>query len=223
MISRLVGRRALSSTRSRGTIRLRFAAALSLIGTVALGCAGAMGPLVPPAAPSATHSPSEAYPADVAALAREARALVQEAAKERAGTIGGCGTDTESAYDEAIYDAAEPLASMMTLVEAEDLCNKDHIQCYRNCMRVKPPWPRDKNSPSHKAYCSEKCLKEYVECMKKAGLMKEFSVMEAATEWIKRHSKEIVIGTLVVIGAVVYVVATGSGGALTLILLPAVE
>ncbi len=55
-------------------------------------------------------------------------------------------------------------------------------------------------------------------CMRKAGLLQEFTVLDAAWSWIKKHGKEIV-GTIVVIGGVAYIISTAGSGALVLVVL----
>jgi hypothetical protein len=66
------------------------------------------------------------------------------------------------------------------------------------------PYPSQKKGDfHHRDHCRKKCRKEYKDCMKKAGLLTEFSAMDAALEWMKKHGKEI-LGTLVVIGGITY-------------------
>jgi hypothetical protein len=166
-----------------------------------------------------------AYRQAAEALAREAQPIVRQAAEEDASAAAEAerwGLAEDGAYDGALYSAEEPLASGIELVSAEDDCNKEHIECFRDCWKKKPPYPwGKKGGDGHNRYCTDTCLKKYVDCMKSAGLMKEFSVMSAALDWLKSH-KAIVVGTVVVIAGVVYVVSTGGGGALVLTLLPAV-
>lgn len=57
-----------------------------------------------------------------------------------------------------------------------------------------------------------------MDCIRKAGLLQEFSVLDAAMAWVKSHGKEIV-GTIVVIGGIAYIVSTAGSGALVLVLL----
>jgi len=128
----------------------------------------------------------------------------------------------DGTYDGALYSVEEPLTSGIELVSAEEDCNNEHIQCFRDCWKKKPPYPYGaKRGDGHYRYCTETCRKAYVECMKKAGLMREFSIMSAALDWLK-NNKAIVVGTVVVIAGAVYVVSTGGSGALVLTLLPAV-
>jgi hypothetical protein len=130
----------------------------------------------------------------------------------------GCGLDRDGEYGDALYTEAEPLASSIELVSAEEDCNKEDIACNRRCLNnPNPPYPSQKKGDFHHVkHCREKCHAEYMDCMRKAGLLKKFSAMPAAVEWIKSHGKEI-LGVLVIVGGVTYVVATGGSGALTLL------
>jgi len=198
--------------------RGRFVAALGLMGAVASGCAGAMGPELPAAAPAAPAVASEVYRAEVLALAREARALVMADEEEGAGAGSSAERcDLDAGYSGALYDPTEPLSSMVTLVSAEELCDKAHIQCFDDCWKVAPPkeWGK-KRGDGHYRYCTSKCLNEYMACLKAAGVH-QFGAMSDAVEWLKGHP--VVAGAMVIVGAAVYVVATGGGGALTLVLL----
>jgi RHS repeat-associated protein len=43
-------------------------------------------------------------------------------------------------------------------------CDQEHIQCFRDCWKTKPPWPITKGSSGHYLYCQSKCLAEYMDC-----------------------------------------------------------
>jgi len=129
----------------------------------------------------------------------------------------------EEGCTDALYWADEPISSQMILVSAADLeaaCNNEQIACMNRCMNnPKPPYPAQKKGDrAHYAHCHRRCLKQFMTCMRKAGLLQEFSVLDAAWSWIKSHGKEIV-GTVVVIGGVAYIVSTGGSGALVLVVL----
>ncbi len=57
-----------------------------------------------------------------------------------------------------------------------------------------------------------------MDCMKQAGLLVEFSALDIALKWLKKDGAAI-LGTIVVIGGIAYVVATGGTGALVLAVL----
>ncbi len=90
----------------------------------------------------------------------------------------------------------------------------------RRCLNnPKPPYPAlKKGDRAHVGLCNNRCQLEFMKCMRKAGLLEEFAVLDTALAWLKSHSKEIV-GTIVVIGGVVYIVSTGGSGVLVLVVL----
>jgi hypothetical protein len=153
-------------------------------------------------------------------LASQAPCEQASAAAEAAGS----GIEEENGEEDGVlYSARGPLASGIELVSLEDEYNAEHIKCYRRCMNnPNPPKGAKKGDSTHVRHCREKCLKEYMDRMRKAGLLKEFSALDAAVEWVKNHGKEIAIGSLIVIGTVVYVISTGGAGTPALTLLPAV-
>lgn len=72
-----------------------------------------------------------------------------------------------------------------------------------------------------KRYCARICLDEYLECLelqKSRGL--QFTAADDALEWLKRHQKELLVGTIVVIAGVAFV--TLSAGAGLVVLAPVV-
>lgn len=101
-------------------------------------------------------------------------------------------------------------------------CDAEHIECYRRCVRRKPPYPVERNKPSHYRYCETKCLEEYMTCLEQTGeRVRRFSTMGRALDWLNRHKKEILIGTIVVVAGATLVVASGGSGALVLVPLTA--
>ncbi len=171
---------------------------------IASGCAGAAGAAFTADPFEASFQPSE--------RAKAAGAPVEEE---------GCALEEQGEYGGALYSAAKPLASLIELASLEDDINEEHIKCYRRCMNnPNPPNGAKKGDGQHIKHCREKCHKEYMEKMRKAGLLKEFSAMDAALEWVKNHAKEIVVGSIFVIGGTAYVVSTGGSGlVLTLVVL----
>jgi hypothetical protein len=95
-------------------------------------------------------------------------------------------------------------------------CDQEQIDCFRRCWASKPPWPIKKGKAGHYGYCQTKCLGEYMECLAEEGLRRTFEAMAEAAAWLKRHPG-IAVGTIIVIGGIVYVVSTGGAGALVLI------
>jgi hypothetical protein len=123
----------------------------------------------------------------------------------------------------ALYWADEPLSSQMQQTSAaglEQMCADEKSACMTRCLNnPKPPYPAQKKGDrAHFALCHKRCFRQFMECIRKAGLLQEFSVLDAALAWMKSHGKEIV-GTIVVIGGIVYIVSTGGSGALVLVVL----
>jgi hypothetical protein len=74
-------------------------------------------------------------------------------------------------------------------------------------------WARNRGD-----WCQSTCTKFYQMCIKGQGPWaeqqdQEFSRVDIAVDWLKRHRKEIVTGTVIVIGGIAFVAAVaGSGG-----------
>ncbi|MBR6417306.1 MAG: RHS repeat-associated core domain-containing protein [Bacteroidales bacterium] len=98
-------------------------------------------------------------------------------------------------------------------------CDAEHITCFRLCWNRRPPWPIRKHDGGHYAYCTSKCLAEYMRCQTENACEKITAVMfeciDEAVKWVNEN--KLAIGTLVVVGGVVYVVSTGGTGALALV------
>jgi len=102
---------------------------------------------------------------------------------------------------------------------SEEYCDQEHIECYRRCMKRKPPWPFDQGGPSaHNGFCRTKCLTEYMICIGEKAAEKAFDSMAAALDWLAKNP-EVIVGTIVVVAGVAFVVATGGTGALVLVAL----
>jgi hypothetical protein len=110
---------------------------------------------------------------------------------------------------------------MFQLVTTENDCNDLQISCFRKCWKSKLPKYFEhipKGSAQHHNFCTSKCRVVFMDGMKKAGLLQEFSALDAALAGLKKNSKAI-IGTVVPIGGVAYIVSTAGSGALVLVLL----
>jgi hypothetical protein len=97
---------------------------------------------------------------------------------------------------------------------------------------LKPPGPRcefdhyiiesgEKNGK--KRYCHDKCTRERDDCYRNARRRPhQFEAIDTAIDWVKRHRRELIVGSVIVIAGVVFVVVVvGSGGSAT-VLAPAV-
>jgi hypothetical protein len=73
----------------------------------------------------------------------------------------------------------------------------------------------------HDSFCWEKCKQAYLDCEKLQELQpREFTAIDNAVDWLKRHHKEVLVGSLIVIAGVAFVVV--SAGAGLVVLAPAV-
>lgn len=80
---------------------------------------------------------------------------------------------------------------------------------------------RDRKKGGKAAYCRDRCRQPYLDCMKLQELKpQEFSAADGAVDWLKRHRKSILVGSVVIIAGVVFVVV--SAGAGLVVLAPAV-
>jgi hypothetical protein len=101
-------------------------------------------------------------------------------------------------------------------------CDAAHIECFRSCWKKKPPRPFEYHKRDHYRYCETRCFNEYMACLKRKELhLREFPTMDRAMDWLRRHKKEILIGTIVVVAGATFIVVTGGAGALVLVPLAA--
>jgi hypothetical protein len=81
---------------------------------------------------------------------------------------------------------------------------------------------------SKNAICRERCMPAYQDCCKlkdlaEAGRLRvNFPAVDSAVDWLKRHQRELLVGTLVVIAGVTFVVVVAGSGGGALVLAPAV-
>jgi len=110
---------------------------------------------------------------------------------------------------------ARPLEGRILLVSGRNRdCDAEQIECFSKCWNKKPPYPYQRGKADHHEYCSNKCLKAYMACLKERNARAlEFPTMQAAQDWLKQHGQDILAGTLVVVaGAVLVVVVVETGG-----------
>lgn len=201
------------------------AAMLSLLAIVVSGCSGTTRPAARTSVQELQSEESTGYAQATRAFAQEVKPLARKTPEGTMNAVtepAGCDINEEGRYGDALYDPEEPLASMIELVKkTEEDCNNEQKECFRDCWDTAPVAPDDhikKGTSDHYRYCQTKCLKGFMDCMKKAGLVKRFTALDDALAWVKNHGKEI-LGTLIVVGTITYVVATGGGGVLILTVL----
>ncbi|MFE8599170.1 hypothetical protein [Archangium violaceum] len=81
-------------------------------------------------------------------------------------------------------------------------------------MKRKPPYPHGaRRSHSHIEHCDNKCLEEYMDCLKLQKLEAlSFTAIDQAADWLRRHQREVTIGaTVVAAGTAFVVISTGAG------------
>jgi len=77
---------------------------------------------------------------------------------------------------------------------------------------------------SNAQICRERCRPAYLDCsqLQEQAEAVKFPTTEKAVDWLKRHRKEVLVGTVVVIAGVAFVVAVVGSGGVALVLVPAV-
>ncbi|HEX8439294.1 hypothetical protein [Archangium sp.] len=99
-------------------------------------------------------------------------------------------------------------------------CDAEQNECYEECWNADSlPYPHTERDGWYRQYCTNKCLKLFMEC-EKANEKKvrelKFSRVDEAIGWIKSHKAEVALGTVVIIAGVAFVITTGGAGALIL-------
>ena len=98
-------------------------------------------------------------------------------------------------------------------------CDSEHNECFNRCWNSMPPWPIRKGDGGHYAFCTTKCLKEYMDCVTDNAVERVSETVcdciSTTTRWIEENKWA--VGTLVVVGGVIYVVSTSGTGALVLL------
>ncbi|WP_224249549.1 hypothetical protein [Hyalangium gracile] len=106
-------------------------------------------------------------------------------------------------------------------------CDEELRECMRECMSR--PLPRGfghmtsggRGKGGKEEYCNRRCMQPYLDCLELQELRpREFTAIDAAVDWLKRHRKSLLVGSVVVIAGVAFVVV--SAGAGLVVLAPAV-
>jgi hypothetical protein len=121
-----------------------------------------------------------------------------------------------SLLDQALVRSRDSGPVVLAARRARD-CDKEQIECFRRCWKRKPPYPSERGDPGHYAHCQETCLRAYEDCLARNKLLaQEFSVMDDAIDWLKRHHREVLVGTLITAAGVTFIVVSAGAGALVL-------
>jgi hypothetical protein len=96
-------------------------------------------------------------------------------------------------------------------------CDQEQIDCFSRCWAQEPPSGYRFHKREHYSHCQEACLRGYMDCLKATGQHPlEFRGMNEALDWLKRHRKEIAVGSVIVAAGVVFVAVSAAGGVLML-------
>lgn len=96
-------------------------------------------------------------------------------------------------------------------------CDQEQIDCVRDCWKRTPPYPYRRKRHDHLAYCEEKCLREYMDCLAATRqARREFPTVNDAIEWMKHHPTVAGVGTVIFVAGLVFVVVSVAGGVLIL-------
>lgn len=104
-------------------------------------------------------------------------------------------------------------------------CEDEFDVCVAMCIKslTGPNWSHA-NQGSKARICRDRCRPAYNDCLRLRDLAeaRSFPVIDGAVDWLKRHRKELEVGTVVVIAGVTFVVIVAASGGTALILAPAV-
>lgn len=96
-------------------------------------------------------------------------------------------------------------------------CEQEQIDCFNRCWEQDPPEGYRRHKREHYAYCQEECLRGYMDCLKATGQYSlEFRGMNEALDWLKRHRKELAVGSVIVAAGVAFVTVSAAGSVLIL-------
>ena len=122
----------------------------------------------------------------------------------------------QALLDRALVRARESGPMVLTARRARD-CDKEQIECFRGCWKRRPPSPIERGGPSHYSHCQNTCRESYEDCLKlKEPHALSFTAMDEATDWLKRHRQEVLVGTLVTAAGVTFIVISAGAGVLVL-------
>jgi hypothetical protein len=106
-------------------------------------------------------------------------------------------------------------------------CDEENRQCIKMCMSR--PLPRGfghttsggRGKGGKLEWCTTQCQQAYDDCREVEGRQRqEFSAVDEAVDWLKRHHQGLLVGSIVVIAGVAFI--TVSAGAGLVVLAPAV-
>ena len=118
-------------------------------------------------------------------------------------------------------DEAQPRSIVSVAARPRD-CDQENQECYRKCMsRPLPPGYGSFTSPRKRGgkseFCRGECQQAYDDCVELQRLRpQEFTATDGVVDWLKRHRKEILVGSVITIAGVAFVVISAGAGLLVL-------
>ena len=106
-------------------------------------------------------------------------------------------------------------------------CDAENDQCIKMCMSR--PLPRGfghiksggRGNGGKERWCTTQCQQAYDDCRELEGRQRqEFSAVDEAVDWLKRHHQGLLVGSIVVIAGVAFVTVSAEAG--LVVLAPAV-
>lgn len=195
-----------SRTKRNGQVSTRICAVISACMLIVLSLPACTGGALPSARSTAQNEPSPVRQQIDVMPVHEPLVFGDETSKslpaeENEEPAGAC--------SDALY-IEEPLASGYVPVSEPLwlLCNKQLAACGKACHR--------KKTGATKTACYKACNAEYMLCLQATGLTTRFTALDKAWEWINAH-KAGIVGTIVIVGGIVYIVSTSGAGALILV------
>ena len=101
-------------------------------------------------------------------------------------------------------------------------CDEENQECYRKCMARPLPRgygsftsPRKRGGKSE--FCRGECQQAYDDCLELERLRpQEFSAVDGAVDWLRRHRTAVLVGSIIVIAGTVFVVVSAGAGVIVL-------
>ena len=94
-------------------------------------------------------------------------------------------------------------------------CDKENDECVDKCLGR--PLPEEFNHITNlgakAAYCRQQCQQAYDDCRELERLQpRKFTAVDGALDWLKRHRKAILVGSVIIIAGVAFVVVSAGTG-----------
>jgi hypothetical protein len=101
-------------------------------------------------------------------------------------------------------------------------CDEENRECYRKCMARPLPsgyesFESPRKSGGKSEFCRRECQQAYDDCMELERLRpQEFTAVDGAVDWLRRHRTAVLVGSVVVIAGVAFVVVSAGAGVIVL-------